>query len=32
MGKTATKKQGMNNFGKMGWAIVFYTLLIYLFS
>ena len=32
MGKTATKKQGMNNFGKMGWAIVFFTLLIYLFS
>lgn len=32
MSKTATKKQGMNNFGKMGWAIIIYTLLIYLFS
>ena len=30
---TATaKKQGMNNFGKLGWAVVIYTLLIYLFT
>ena len=30
---TATaKKQGMNNFGKKGWAVVIYTLLIYLFT
>lgn len=30
---TATaKKQGMNNFGRKGWAIVIYVLFIYLFS
>lgn len=32
MNTSTAKKQGMNNFGKMGWAVVFYTLLIYLFS
>ena len=32
MSKATAKKQGMNNFGKKGWAIVFYVLLIYLFS
>ena len=25
-------KSGMNNFGKLGWAVVIYTLLIYLFT
>lgn len=30
--KKELKKQGMNSFGKKGWAIVFYVLLIYLFS
>ena len=30
---TKTKaKTGMNNFGKLGWAVVIYTLLIYLFT
>lgn len=28
----AVKKQGMNNFGRKGWAIVIYVLFIYLFS
>ena len=28
----ATPKQGMNSFGKKGWAVVIYTLFIYLFT
>lgn len=28
----ATAKKGMNDFGKKGWAVVIYTLLIYLFT
>ena len=31
MSKTKAKT-GMNNFGKLGWAVVIYTLLIYLFT
>jgi len=32
MSNATAKKQGMNNFGRKGWAIVIYTLLIYLFT
>lgn len=32
MSNATAKKQGMNNFGRKGWAVVIYTLLIYLFT
>lgn len=32
MSNSTAKKQGMNNFGKKGWAVVIYTLFIYLFT
>ena len=32
MSNSTAKKQGMNSFGKKGWAVVIYTLLIYLFT
>ncbi len=32
MSNATAKKQGMNNFGRKGWAVVVYTLLIYLFT
>jgi len=30
--QTEQKNKGMNNFGKMGWAVIIYTLMIYLFT
>ncbi len=32
MSNSTAKKQGMNSFGKKGWAVVIYTLFIYLFT